>query len=750
MSTKSLETPYPTFLELIRLVASALDLKNSNKKLDDKARSKHVNPFELQEIIKEVLYDPLEKKFGEDLSDLSSFYVNEFYKRYHFYIATFSADGLTRDVVYPLLISGYLSSLLNKLVLNICKEFNGPNPALMLDNDSCSIEIILNWLDETEDNWLEIIKSMSKENRDRVAEWRRGSDLPSAQSIQLLAEWCEQDKLKKTVDWTRIYALLVMGRALDYIRKNDNCADLLGSARRAMFLGRPEQNFPESINKKKQELEALYEPVMPDVELLMGIVLGADLKTSPDNIKLAIFRYRNWLNENNRMDVHGYLADWVEAKLYIYSGDLISANQSYERAFDNGIYKVGYNIKLIIEEGFVVASSQKKPDKVFLKKLKWASVLFGYDLPSVDDGGYTNNFEGSVELWEIESATKAFWRVFDEGSFLNPGVKDKYIKLIGLPGGINVVFDDIRPDFRNPDRVIKVGSIQRKMPQLVYFVMFNKYEEVKRLIDLGADVNACSEVGESAIMLALGSLNPSTPFTTLDRSIYDIVVECEHKPETLNLCTHKKKLTALMEAVQAGQPEIVQRIIGMGANPDLRNGVEQQTPLNEVLKMLSRLSDPESFRKHCEAVEMSSVSLDGMRRNLPGIVYSMDEAKCLLESLNSSESYAQHKQDFHEIINERISKCWQRDKLIKIAKILIDSGSDVNAVHKFLINGYTPLMLAAELDEVEIFEYMLDHGGDPKKSYYKPDSQSYDCHTIAKEWGSKDVLSVLKDRDVAP
>jgi ankyrin repeat protein len=139
-----------------------------------------------------------------------------------------------------------------------------------------------------------------------------------------------------------------------------------------------------------------------------------------------------------------------------------------------------------------------------------------------------------------------------------------------------------------------------------------------------------------------------------------------------------------------------------------------------------------------------------MRRNLPGIVYSMDEAKCLLESLNSSESYAQHKQDFHEIINERISKCWQRDKLIKIAKILIDSGSDVNAVHKFLINGYTPLMLAAELDEVEIFEYMLDHGGDPKKSYYKPDSQSYDCHTIAKEWGSKDVLSVLKDRDVAP
>ncbi|WP_404415047.1 ankyrin repeat domain-containing protein [Marinospirillum sp.] len=747
MSKKSLETPYPTFLELIRLVASALDLKNSNKKLDEKARSLHVNPFELREITNEVICQPIRKYYGDSLASYSALAVTDFYRKYHDLVASVSVDGLRRQEVYPYLGQGYFSMWLQYVIADICKVFSGPSPSGLLDEDSSSIGEVLICLENTEENWLLALKSMSKENRDRIGSWKRGSELPSSQSIHLLKQrCCSSFKL----NWDRIYVLLLAGRSLDYVKRNYSSSRFLSDTKCTMLLGEPEVSFNAEVVKKQENLKSFYEPVLMDIEYLNSAVLVGDIEVDSNKVRRAIDHYRSWLSSTNRKDVHGYLADWIEAKWNVRCGDLRLAKLFYCKAFESSIYRAGSSFQIIARESFIIASCQSKPDKILLKKIKWAALLFGFDIPVIEDGEkYSNKFERTVEKWEIESAKKAFWRVFDEGGFLNPGVKDKYVKLIVMPGGINVVFDDIRPDFRNPNRVIKIGSIQRKIPQLVYFVMFNKHKEVKRLIELGADVNACSEVGDSAIMLALGSLNPSTPFTTLDRSLYDIIVECDHKPETLNLSSHKKKLTAIMEAVQTGQPEIVHRIIEMGANPDLRSGVEQQTPLNEVLKMLTRLSDPESFRKYCEAVEMSSVSLDGMRRNLPGIVSSMDETKYLLEKMNSSEWYAQHKEDFHEMITSRISKFWQREKLIKIAEILIDSGSDVNAVHKFPVSGYTPLMLAAELNEVEVFKYMLEHGGDPKKSYYKPDSQSYDCYAIAKEWDSKDVLRALKDIDIA-
>jgi hypothetical protein len=82
----------------------------------------------------------------------------------------------------------------------------------------------------------------------------------------------------------------------------------------------------------------------------------------------------------------------------------------------------------------------------------------------------------------------------------------------------------------------------------------------------------------------------------------------------------------------------------------------------------------------------------------------------------------------------------------RIATLLIKAGADVNAEHTAPVKGYTPLMLATELNETILFNEMLSEGGDPRKSYYcKNTRMDVDCWRIADNFQSSKVLSTLQD-----
>lgn len=56
------------------------------------------------------------------------------------------------------------------------------------------------------------------------------------------------------------------------------------------------------------------------------------------------------------------------------------------------------------------------------------------------------------------------------------------------------------------------------------------------------------------------------------------------------------------------------------------------------------------------------------------------------------------------------------------------------------------LMLAVELDEVELVKKMRSHGGELRKSYYNENiCQHVDCWTIAGVFKSHEVLRLLED-----
>jgi len=66
---------------------------------------------------------------------------------------------------------------------------------------------------------------------------------------------------------------------------------------------------------------------------------------------------------------------------------------------------------------------------------------------------------------------------------------------------------------------------------------------------------------------------------------------------------------------------------------------------------------------------------------------------------------------------EMIHNSMKLESLRDIARILIRNSADSNAEHTPPIKGCTPLMLAAEIDEVDVFKLMVASDGDLSKTY---------------------------------
>ena len=81
-------------------------------------------------------------------------------------------------------------------------------------------------------------------------------------------------------------------------------------------------------------------------------------------------------------------------------------------------------------------------------------------------------------------------------------------------------------------------------------------------------------------------------------------------------------------------------------------------------------------------------------------------------------------------------------KLTEIAAILLESKANPNAPHHYPVPGRTPLMLAAESDLPEVFDLMMQYGGEP----LRPDAAGQNCMQIAASFGSRSVVNYLKLR----
>lgn len=741
------ETPYPNPFEIIRYVLRCLDLKQSNKRLDDLAGKSIYDPRELTRELEQSVPSTLEKYMGPVASDKISTSLSTFIDYYlRGIVGKTAADGVSRADVLGLLIRSCIKEHLVGFVTELNKELKAPHPSFWFLSGGNTVGATFAWLEEHQPGLAAYLTSLSKENRDRISSWRNGNELPSAQSIQLLFSTNDPSEACETAQ-NRYFAktLLFMARAIDFTKRHDLGEILIDEARLSIWNSEGQIHFGSEIERIQAKLLSTVSNTVQHVgKLQRALMRGAEKADSSDHQE-TIKEVRQIIQDSSSLQSAQYWIVWYDARWHVFSGELEESNRLYKESFEKASFVAGDNLKHIIKEALVVAANQPKADIVFLKQLKWALINFGYDIPSASAPRPSNKVLDTIESWEIEQWKNAFFQVFPKEG-LYPGT-DFDFKGDAIGPLIVTNPENIKPDYRNPDRTIKVGDTwKRPMPQIVWFSHNENIEICKRLIEKGADINVKSEVGDTPILRALEALNlTEVPYRSLNNELYQLISRERHDPETINTRTQKTRLLPIISAVQTGQLEIVDKILSMGADPNGRGRTDEQTPLNVCLKLIGILKNPELSKNEQLNIPTTPEALDSIRRYSQGAFgFSLEDQKKNLEQMKSSSHFQKIRERYIDLMYRRICESMSLEEMRRIAFLLIKAGADVNAEHSSPIKGYTPLMLAAEHDEVDLFEIMLVHGGDTAKTYIDPKSgREVSINEIASYFDSREILLLM-------
>jgi len=743
--------PYFLPVEIIRSLAIAFDIKQSNKKLDDDAHNLFLDYRKIDLYIDEVIHYSLSKYLSADIANLISDTVKQ---SIDFYLKNIVAKTelvgfLRKDSIF--LLNVYFSSRAAKLLNDVCKLVKGPDFFYFIKGaNQRSVSFIIDWLGKSEPNWNFFVSNLIKEDQDRISAWYRGTDLPSSQSINLLSFKNENNNSNNIIiDWNRVKTLLLIARSIDYFRKYKRGGQVIDVLIKSIdtldILKFYSKKITEISKCNFREIENII-PLMIElpIKLRRTVKKNTNEKKSLYN-KIEIVK-NNIINSINYKK-HSYWVNWNMGRWHVYSGDIEKACEYYKMAFEECLFYAGHNQKSVINESLVVASIQKRPDKTFLKKLKNSSILFGYDTSSAiqKNEKITSAAKECFEDWEVELWKSQFLKIFPEIGYFE-GVKyDEFMS------PVNREPDDLKPDYRSLDRVIKVGENKRKMPQLVFFIMTGKISTAIRLIDKGANVNASSESGDTPVLMSLRLLDVTCPESQpLDDTLFYKLSKYSHKPEILNTPTAKKRMLPIFSAIESGRPDIVKKILDMGADPDGRGNTELQTALYYCLQLLIKRKNPERLKKYDEDFFNQTddpVILDSVRRYNAGISgLTLDDQKKFINSRENDKTYQMFKSCLSQIAFDKFIKKMTLENLRYIASLLLEYGADPDAEQHWPLKGYTSLMFAAEINEEELFIKMLNKKGDPYKFYTDPQSgRKIDCLQIAKSFASIDIERVLRN-----
>lgn len=769
----------PTPLEQVRALAQCFDLQikekqikeniNINKKaLDDKVYDKNISMELIRLIIAEVWYEPLKAILPTTLAtNMHHILLNYFYNYLKNIVGQIAFDGLSRDELIPILARYYFSAHAYMFLVNtISSKYQFPDIQQLFIYENKSVNVVLNWLDDNP-VWKKYLSQLEKkEDKDKIERWRRGEYLPSYQAIKLLSK-------DKKSEWCRIKFWLLIARALDEVRKLENAKHIFNSLNMMYHIHLElgvdavitslDKNIHQSITEIRfKQANNLVESLKLFAELKLDLLSLETEKNaeSKDKAYHQLVVARAIAEPNGRIAYEGQHWDWLEARWHLFSGDLEKSIEYYKKAFENSLYCMGDNLKSLIQEALVATAYFEKQYKVsqrkFLAHLKNASIVFSYELPSMDKYSEKINHKDTVSDWEVEMWAKTFHSIFSPKAYF-PEVEYPYFSNAQNHVAYYGNIEKIQPDYKKPNKLIpKTGETGgRKIPQLQFFITWHdpsqgrdNFDIIKKLLESGADVNQLSTSNESALLLALDTLDlEDIGFTTQDRRLFDLIIQYHHTFETVNAKTLKKKKYPLRQAVLTGRPDIVKKVLDMGAIVDDTNALNL-TPLYQALTLLGQLQMGEKRLAQVlkSPKNFNSKELEYLRReNAANVV--LNDGLTFYSSANQQQYSSEELALFDVLAKVSAQKFFNNlntyssiSMIEEIACILLDYGADPNYRHDIeTLSGYTPLMLAIETNSPTVFEKMIEKGGDTKLCYYDKELGRVDCQEIKQYWKSDKI-----------
>jgi len=237
------------------------------------------------------------------------------------------------------------------------------------------------------------------------------------------------------------------------------------------------------------------------------------------------------------------LAQFFMGVYLLESGELKEVLEKFKLAL-NGVDCIGSNILKVIEFGLMVSAKlNNKKLTINFKNNKSDFVKFYFEGYRLGVLAYPKDFEPILNDYKLE-----FERRYGKIKTLKAENENIYFGLVDE-------IKKIKPDLKNPNKKIKVSYKNYKIPQLLHFAGEGSFEDVKSLVEAGADVNYVDEVSNYTALIAtlenpLDEERRKIAFYLIDKMDKDII-----KKELI-----KKKKSALDYAKQFRENEIVEKI----------------------------------------------------------------------------------------------------------------------------------------------------------------------------------------------
>jgi len=431
------------------------------------------------------------------------------------------------------------------------------------------------------------------------------------------------------------------------------------------------------LDPRHSEFLRLFKTKYAEVDALVSI---HNDKKAGDDARAS--KLLSELQDENPIPELTWMIDHLRARYYVQLGELKQALETYSLALEGAQYRHGPMTKEILGELLIVAAYQG--NKRIAKKWEGCAKAFGLEV-------------------KIRNPTDAYFQRFPISSSYQEANKgtaqEQYNKRIVH----TVISADVwlkRPlDLNRPDRWVSgFGSI--KKTQLMIFSGLGQTGKVRKLLQKKANPNLVAEDGNTALMRAV--LHDQ-------KACFDTLLPLTD-PKLLSSIYKPTGISALSDAIDQGKLYYLDKLLGAGVDIELKvSFMPKRTPLYIAVQNCATLDD-NSFDLQSDDTLEATIKFLPAPLVPAGIPFAQDQYEAMRRTHKNSMQNPRHKK-IYDAVKDYYATGQGVDiaTRLEVVKKLLNYQADPNAQHE---NGFTPLLLAAELGLWDVFDLMLLHGGD--------------------------------------